>query len=46
MYKSSSRNQFQTENLEAILLAKEYFKDNSFEITNEMLKKYDEVWTL
>ena len=31
-YKSSSRNRFQTENLEAALLAKEYFKDNSLKL--------------
>ena len=42
--KSSSRNRLQTENLEAALLAKEYFKDNPFEITDEMLKKYDKMW--
>jgi len=42
--KSSSRNRLQTENLEAALLAKEYFKDNPFEITDEILKKYDKMW--
>jgi len=42
--KTPRRNRILTENLEATLLCKQYFKEDSIEISKEMVEKYHTLW--